>query len=119
MAPDNLPAFADSQGQILGPAVQWLGQAVSGSLPALLCVIGIALVGLLSLQGRLPFRQGVRVVIGSFVLFGAPFVAAALLDLASNPPASLPPPGPPLPTGTRSLPPAGYDPYAGASLRRD
>lgn len=77
------------------------------------------------LSGRLPIRSGATTILGCFVLLGAPVIAQAFLGTWD---------------GTRSreitvepiemtaidtlseraeLPPAHYDPYAGASLRND
>ncbi len=115
-APPSL--FEPSQGTALSQSADWLTQIVSSSLAATLCVIAIAFVGLMLMTGRLVVRDAVRVVLGCFVLLGAPAIATALLkltDVAAEPQqpaiiaAQTPPPAP--------LPPSNYDPYAGASLR--
>ena len=103
---------------VLIRAVDWLTGTMLGSVATGLGVVAIAVVGLMMLSGRLAWREGARVVLGCFVLFGAPSLAAALRNLAMPDIAveqvivpSLPP-RPPLATST-------YDPYAGASLRND
>ena len=74
------------------------------------------------MTGRLPIRQGAKVVLGCFVLLGAPVIASGFLQLgdeargydraATSPQTqSLPP--------RDKLPPSTYDPYAGASMRDD
>ena len=86
-------------------------------------MVAVALLGVLMLRGRLPVREGLQVVVGCFLLLGAPTVAAGLLQavnregtLQSSPPASearyqVQAPAPP--------PPVDYDPYAGATVRQD
>lgn len=107
----------------LESASSWVLGALSGSLATALCVIAVALVGVLMLGGRLPVNDGVKVVVGCFVLFGASTLAVALMSVgegasyasarASIKPAVYTPELPPPP------PPAQYDPYAGASIRQD
>ena len=79
-----------------------------------------SLVGFLMLMGQIPIRHGMRVILGCFVLLGAPVIAAGLAGAwqSASPPA--PDPEVYVPTEVREpLPPADYDPYAGASLRRE
>jgi len=109
---------------VVGPipnAIDWIAGTLIGSLALTLCVLAVAYVGLLMLTGRLAVRAGLRVVIGCFVLLGAPLIASALVgfgQVQSNMPQ-------PVPTTLASedsrpeLPPSDYDPYAGASLRSD
>jgi type IV secretion system protein VirB2 len=109
---------------VLGAATEWTQGVVGGSLASALCVIAVAILGLLLLSGRMQVRRGVEVVLGCFLLLGAGLLAAQLQQLASDAggasstggeqvivpaPVETPPP----------LPPANYDPYAGASLRQD
>lgn len=104
----------------LADAVAWTADLVSGSLAVGLCVIAVALVGFAALTGRMPIRMGARVVLGCFVLLGAPVIASGLSGLWQDT-GSAPPPAPQTaPTDQREpLPQATYDPYAGASIRRD
>ncbi|GAA4644443.1 hypothetical protein GCM10023115_24030 [Pontixanthobacter gangjinensis] len=73
------------------------------------------------LTGRLEWRQGVRVIAGCFIIFGAPVIAAGLMGLGqsqSAPVIAVPPQSPDL--GPREdLPRSDYNPYGGASLRDD
>ena len=104
-------------------ASSWVGGALSGSLATALSVVAVALLGVLMLRGRLPVRDGVQVVAGCFLLFGASILATGLMgagvsrsgfDKASfDELVTYAPETPPLP------PPANYDPYAGASIRQD
>ena len=121
MQAEYAPApFAVSGATPIEAAAGWLGALATGSLALGLCIIAIAVIGLLMLSGRLPVRSGMRVVLGCFVLLGAPVIAAALMGLAgrSNQAPSLTVPQEAAPTRA-PLPKANYDPYAGASLRQD
>ena len=112
--------FAQADAGALNGAVDWMTGTLLGSVATGLCIIAIAVVGLMMLSGRLAVREGARVVLGCFVLFGAPTLAIALRELANGGEAKAPveiaapalPPRPPQPTST-------YDPYAGASMRDD
>jgi type IV secretory pathway VirB2 component (pilin) len=105
----------------IAEGVAWVQGAALGSVATTVAVIAVAAIGLMMFAGRLELRRGITVVLGCFILFGAASIAAELtgLDradglqgsvaasdpspLASQLPASAPPP-------------AAYDPYAGASV---
>jgi type IV secretion system protein VirB2 len=105
----------------LAEASEWTRGVLGGSIATSLCVIAVAILGLLLLTGRLRVRRSIEVVLGSFLLLGAGLLATQLEQLAGGiavgeagreqiiVPESTPTPPPP----------ANYDPYAGASLRRD
>ncbi|MEM6411025.1 MAG: TrbC/VirB2 family protein [Pseudomonadota bacterium] len=105
----------------LNASTDWIESLLLGDVALGLCVLAVAATGALALTGRLPFREGIRVVLGCFVLLGAPVIAAAFVwsgtDVASAP-APLPPVAS-VEVPRKELQPANYDPYAGASLRRD
>jgi hypothetical protein len=94
-----------------------------GSLATAVAIIAIACFGLLLLSGHLSQRRGFQLILGCFIIFGAPTIAAGILNAlnATGARASLPPAAPlaatlppvPVPPASRSVP---YDPYAGASL---
>ena len=113
--------FEPQGNSAIANAAAWISGTLLGSLAIGLCVIAVATIGLITLTGRLPVRRGMRVVLGCFVLLGAPTIAAAFCALWSE--AAPPVPPPILETSPESaradLPPADYDPYAGASLRQD
>ena len=69
------------------------------------------------LQGRIPVRRGVLIVIGCFTIFSARTIAEALRDAASDPLSNerILPVAPPLYVASMP-PPVAYDPYAGASV---
>jgi type IV secretion system protein VirB2 len=118
-SPSRLP-FEPQDADSLSTATEWLFQLATGPIAGTLSILAVAAIGLLMLAGRLPLREGARVVIGSFVLLGAPAIAAALLELGGH---SLPPDtsawAKPLVEPPAELPPSNYDPYAGASLRSE
>lgn len=62
----------------------WIESVMLSEIAVGLCVISVGLVGVRMLTGRLPLRQGMQVVIGCFVLLGAPIIAAGLLDLGAR-----------------------------------
>lgn len=101
-------------------ATAWLTDLMIGSLAVGLCVIAVALVGFAALTGRMPIRRGARVVLGCFVLLGAPLIASGLAGFwQESYTTPSPPPALPASEPREPLPAATYDPYAGASLRQD
>lgn len=104
----------------IADGVAWVQAAVLGSTATAIAVIAVSVVGLLKLSGRLELKRGITVIIGCFILFGAGGVAMALTGIAraDNAPVPQATPSPdPLSNQSRSaLPPAEYDPYAGASV---
>lgn len=117
----NASPFAASSAQPFQGAVEWLTGTLLGSVAIGVCVLAVAVIGLMMLTGRLPVREGLRVVIGCFVLLGAPVIGTGFavswvgaVDVPIAQTAPLPDPSP-----RANLPPAEYDPYAGASLRQD
>lgn len=104
----------------LGEAVDWLTGMLLGSVATTLCVLAIAFIGLMMLAGRFPVRRGFQVVIGCFLLLGAPLVAVALAGTwRQSPPPQVAMPIEPQVAPRQDLPPVDYEPYGGASLRRD
>lgn len=104
----------------MAAAAEWLSGLATGSIAMSLCVIAIAVLGMQMLAGRIPIRAGVQVVLGCFILLGAPTLASAFLALgeqAAGP--AIPSPVIRGPGGRAPLPQSTYDPYAGASVRQD
>ncbi|MCI4590391.1 TrbC/VirB2 family protein [Sphingobium sp. BYY-5] len=97
-------------------AIGWIETLLLGSTATIAATLAVAIVGFLLLEGRLDWRRGVRTLIGCFLIFGAPVIAAGLLAPASRTAVpreiaaetEIPPPPP--------RPPEHYDPYAGAAL---
>lgn len=93
-----------------------------GEIALGVCVIAVAFIGALMLTGRLPLREGARIVVGCFVLLGAPVIAAGFVEGGSGVIEATGPSPPvfaPIESPRPDLPPANFDPYAGASLRED
>lgn len=102
-------------------SAQWLEGLMLGQIALGICVIAVALIGALMLAGRLPLREGMRVVLGCFVLLGAPVIANGLYQLGGT---SSPTLLSNLQTINQAtprpdLPKASYNPYAQASVRDD
>lgn len=97
----------------LGGASTWVQQLLGGTLAVSLCLIAVAFLGCRILTGRLPLRRGFMVVLGCFLLLGGPLVADEMLGRFREAGA-----GNPEPLVVEPPPPADYDPYAVASLRR-
>lgn len=100
-------------------AIGWINGLLLGSLAVGLCILAVAFVGFLMFGGQLPVRRGMRVIVGCFVLLGAPVIATGLAGLWQVEGSSAPTPAIEEVQPRDELPPAKYDPYAGASLRRD
>lgn len=95
-------------------AVSWIEQLLLGSLATLIAVLMFALIGLTMLQGRISFRQALQVVLGCFVLFGAPALASGIVtNFSSTPSISGDAPSMDLQLPKRF---PEFDPYAGAAV---
>lgn len=109
---------ADLDTTALSDAVRWVAELLTGRVATLVAILAVASVGIACLEGRIDSKRAIRVVLGCFIVFGAPTIAAGLIDLP--PPAasvSVDPHTQPL-IETRPPPPpqAPHDPYAGASV---
>jgi type IV secretory pathway VirB2 component (pilin) len=112
--------FESSGASPMASSLDWVSGVLFGELAIGLSIIAVAMIGFVMLTGRMPFRQGGRVALGVFVLLSAPTIAAGFSTALQGSAGSAPitdtaelaePP--------RDLSPADYDPYAGASLRRE
>ena len=107
---------------VLAADAQWIEHLITGSLTATLAIIAVALVGFAMFGGRLPVRRGATVLIGCFVLFGAPAIAHGLLSFvlsdAGLPIAANTAPGVQIPPNLPQQPQSAnpFDPYAGAAV---
>jgi len=122
MARDTLRmAFAldpvAAQGGALLAAVGWFEALLIGPLGTSVAVIAIAGIGFRMLTGDASVRNGLRVVVGVFILFGAPLIARGLTALAQSDEGTtiVTQPLSPSPQ-TRPTNPIGFDPYAGAAM---
>lgn len=103
-------------------AVGWVESLLTGPLATSVAVLAVAGVGFTMLTGRIDVRRAASVVMGCFLIFGAPLIAAALrglieptsivLTVESAPPTTMN--GPYLPA-YRAPAPDAFDPYASTS----
>lgn len=101
-------------------AATWVEALVTGTTATIVATIAVACVGFLMLQGRLPLRRGLVVVMGCFIIFGSSALAEGLMAVgqsastfARNDPIA---PATPAPPPVAPSQPSVYDPYAGASV---
>lgn len=100
-------------------AVRWIEGALLGSVATAVAVLAVAFLGYGMLAGRLDWRSGLRVVLGIFVLFGAPMIVRELTGAVRGVESAAPeqvatgaiPPQPEVPKNAPE-----NDPYAGAGL---
>lgn len=121
----TLVIAAYTQGADGGPALvtaaRWIEGVMFGPAASIIAMIAVAGLGFLLLAGRVDLRRGATVVLGCFILFGAPVIAGRLYELATfgsdaaAPDAPLPSVSAPAPLPPGTKPPV-YDPYAGASV---
>ena len=122
MSRELQPSLFDPSGASpIGSSLEWINGVLLGPVAVSLCVIAVALVGFQMLTGRWPLRLGFRVILGCFLLLGAPTIAAGLMGTLEDQPNAAVAVAPiePAKSPRGELEPAEYDPYAGASLRRD
>lgn len=103
----------------MAESARWIEGVMLGEIALGVCVIAVAFIGALMLTGRLPLREGMRIVVGCFVLLSAPVIAAGFFGDGSGVvgPSSLSPPvSVQIDSPRPELPPTNFDPYAGASL---
>lgn len=108
-----------SDGSTLVEAANWAASLLTGSVGTIVAILAVATVGFAMLLGRVSVRDGARVVIGCFILFGAPLIGRELLGLArwnSGPVSVEGQPASPAPIVIPTPPPRNRDPYAGASV---
>jgi type IV secretory pathway VirB2 component (pilin) len=108
------PSLFDAPSEpVFAAAGDWLAGVMLGSIATGLCVLAVAFIGLRMMTGHLAVRDSLRIVIGCFLLLGAPLIAGGLRDAAgqSGAPGRTVFASEPRP----ELPTAPFDPYAGAS----
>ncbi|HEX8379693.1 MAG TPA: TrbC/VirB2 family protein [Allosphingosinicella sp.] len=119
------PALADPAGSnAIVAAVQWLQGTLLGTVATSIAVISVAAVGMMMLSGRIDLRRGAGVIVGCFILLGAPAIAAGIQSAVqggyepaapvySARPVPVPPPAVALPP---PQPAESADPFAGAAV---
>lgn len=98
-------------------ATSWFQTLLLGPVATIVAIMAVAVFGLFLFQGRLDWRGGLRTLFGCFLIFGAPAIAAGLLNVSSAPsfvPAEAAHESEVVPPPPR--PPEIYDPYAGAAV---
>ena len=76
--------FQPSPAKPIESSVGWMENVLFGQVALTLCVLAVAFIGALMLTGRLPVKRGMMVVIGCFVLLGAPLIAAGVMRAATG-----------------------------------
>ncbi|MBK6299240.1 MAG: TrbC/VirB2 family protein [Sphingomonadales bacterium] len=105
---------------VLRPAAMWIEGILTGTLASVLAIIAVAALGFALLSGRIDMRRGLTVLVGCFILFGAPAIAAGLCSIADASStangvlATAPMTQTPIPPAPQN--PNYFDPYAGASV---
>jgi hypothetical protein len=103
-------------GGIFG-AVRWVEQLMLGTVATSAMVMAVSILGLMALDGRLDRKLAVRIILGCFVIVGAPTIVAGIMMTAGgdngrivtlNREEDVSPPPP--------RPPERFDPYGGASV---
>lgn len=118
------PSLTDPPGSsVLVAAVSWLQDTVLGTVATSVAVVAVATIGFMMLMGRTNLRQGITVIAGCFVLFGATSIVAGIQATAESAvlvsPSVISTPAPPPPEAPPAPPPfvpANRDPYAGAAV---
>lgn len=82
------PAFAQTLNpQGSGPiiaALGWLQGTLMGNVATALAVMAVAAVGIMMLTGRLNWRFGATVILGTFILFGAGAIVSGIQAAAAG-----------------------------------
>lgn len=98
-------------------AAAWLEHLLLGSIATMIIALAVGTTGAAMLAGRIDVRRGATVILGCFLLFGAPVIAAGLYDVLTgggNLTAEASSPAPKAISVHRLTDP--YDPYAGAAV---
>ena len=65
-------------------AVDWLQGTLLGSLATVAASIAVAQIGFMMLTGRIGWRRGARIILGCFVLFGAPAIVSSVTEVTQG-----------------------------------
>ena len=78
-------AYADPAGSgPLSAALYWLRDSLLGNVATAVAVIAVAMVGFMMLTGRMNWRFGATVIIGTFILFGSASIVAGIQSTVST-----------------------------------
>ncbi|WP_373282524.1 TrbC/VirB2 family protein [Blastomonas marina] len=83
-----LPTAAFAQdpagsGPIVG-ALSWMQDTLLGSVATAVAVMAVAAVGFMMLTGRMNWRFGATVILGTFILFGAASIVGGIQSAAGG-----------------------------------
>ena len=112
------------EGNKLEAAAQWVQGLLLGQVGTTVAVVAVAVAGMNMLWGRISVKGGAQILLGCFILFGAPAIARGLMGgvegavpiIATEPPRLISANQSPLAVSTS--PPISinpFDPYTGAS----
>lgn len=78
-----VPSAAAAQSNVqsndpITSALVWMQSILLGSIATTLAVMAVAGVGFMMLTGRMNWRYGATVIIGVFIIFGAPRLVATI-----------------------------------------
>ena len=65
-------------------ALAWLQGTLLGNVATAIAVMAVAAVGFMMLTGRLAWRHGATVIIGTFILFGASAIVSGIQSAAAG-----------------------------------
>jgi type IV secretory pathway VirB2 component (pilin) len=106
-------------GASVAAAAMWLEMLLTGRLATIVAVIAVGFLGYGMMAGRLSARRAAEVVLGCFIVFGAPVIAHGLLAAVEAPlagpaplPAPMPAPAMPSPAGGGPTNVNPFDPYS-------
>ncbi|BDI61754.1 TrbC/VirB2 family protein [Qipengyuania nanhaisediminis] len=74
----NVAGNAAQSGDPITSALVWMQSILLGPIATALAVMAIAGVGFMMLTGRMNWRYGATVIIGVFIIFGAPRLVATI-----------------------------------------
>jgi len=112
---------ASSSQQPIANSVTLIADTLLGEVAITLCVLAVAFVGFSMLTGRIAIRRGGQVILGCFLLLGAPVIAASILGVMTPGQHSAHTPANTVVYEAQprdELEPANNNPYTNASLRR-
>lgn len=112
-----MQSFGTGQSSIVNAGL-WLQHLLLGSLATTIAVLAIAATGAAMLAGTVDLRRAARVILGCFVLLGAPVIATGLRDMLGGATGQVVEIGP-LQVPKASSAPLSvdpFDPYAGVAV---
>ena len=65
-------------------SLEWVQGTLLGNLATTAAVIAVAVVGFLMLTGRIEWRRGLTVIVGTFIIFGASAIVAGIRSVATG-----------------------------------